>query len=505
MALQKLNTNNQQDELKGLSPKESQELRLLEIKLANMDIILNNKINQILETTQKTDSEIENTFNTFRDKLNERQRLLRQELNDESNKQIHQLQQKQKHLERYINTIKNGLNQQNSLGLNASLDAIKQETQIRNIDNKIQPISLMLNTNKVNEYISSIGAIKVVKPQQVTLPRTQLRYAQFNDITKKIKLGFRLRYENQNKHIDIIEKCLKIHVSCRLDESDDDEKTADNLLVIHEENIPFKDCKCIGKTFELEVNKNFDAGTTVEFRIKPIFISFDDRKYVSSEGNFGRTMTYDIPEPDLTFNVDFENESKEINVACDEYENIRSFRNTFLNAFNKRLTLDEKLVLTTDGKQLSGSLTTYAVNLRPEKHELLVYGYIHELKFNDLNILNDVINIVLLYEDDKYVIKGEIVVQPMKARRQMSIITIFEGQKKRIVLKNRPERNQYEYTIDYLKEICIRKFRSRSLQEPFIIRIDTGKTIETDDDIVTHLMEYNGDVEIVKISNFSSV
>eukprot|EP01084_Bolivina_argentea_P219634 372464_1 len=100
--------------------------------------------------------------------------------------------------------------------------------------------------------------------------------------------------------------------------------------------------------------------------------------------------------------------------------------------------------------------------------------------------------------DEQPIVEGKTPKLPKNYRKLISIITLFNGYKKRVVLRNNPTIKQYQYTMRFLKQKCINKFKDRGLKEPFALKLNNGNTIKYDNDIINNLIGYTGIVKIVK-------
>ncbi len=74
--------------------------------------------------------------------------------------------------------------------------------------------------------------------------------------------------------------------------------------------------------------------------------------------------------------------------------------------------------------------------------------------------------------DEMPIVDGETTKSPKNSRKLISVIALFNGYKKRVVLRNDPSIKQYQYTMRFLKEKCMNKFKERGLTEPFAIRLN---------------------------------
>ena len=81
--------------------------------------------------------------------------------------------------------------------------------------------------------------------------------------------------------------------------------------------------------------------------------------------------------------------------------------------------------------------------------------------------------------------------------KQISQILVFDGQKRRLVLKKKHN----EYTMDIVRAKITKKFKVKGLiaNTPFTITlINSGQIIQMDEDIVKYLPEYKGDAQITQ-------
>eukprot|EP00483_Globobulimina_turgida_P003549 UN03555 len=162
-------------------------------------------------------------------------------------------------------------------------------------------------------------------------------------------------------------KFLQIHINCAQDV--DDEKT-DDLTVIHEETLPFKHCNMHpnGKKYEVHVNKKFNPGITVAFKIKPLFESPNRDKYASCEGKWSREQTYEIPEEEnnAIFHILLNGKAKTLSLEDDDVAltNFDKFVSKFMNVFKVSLQDDQRLELSTSDGVLNekSKLASYATD-----------------------------------------------------------------------------------------------------------------------------------------------
>ena len=91
------------------------------------------------------------------------------------------------------------------------------------------------------------------------------------------------------------------------------------------------------------------------------------------------------------------------------------------------------------------------------------------------------------------------------APRQISVIVVFQDTKKRIVMKNNKKKGIYEYTLAILKEKVFKKFEPKGLKGRFELVTTTSIRIQTDEDIVKHLKDFDGELQIIKGASSSVV
>eukprot|EP00483_Globobulimina_turgida_P002045 UN02047 len=73
------------------------------------------------------------------------------------------------------------------------------------------------------------------------------------------------------------------------------------------------------------------------------------------------------------------------------------------------------------------------------------------------------------------------------------MIVVYNDQKKRVVLKNNPKKDLYEYTMNTLRSKIRKKY---GLTEHINLTTEAGQLIEKDQHIVQYLFEYKGEVLI---------
>ena len=86
-----------------------------------------------------------------------------------------------------------------------------------------------------------------------------------------------------------------------------------------------------------------------------------------------------------------------------------------------------------------------------------------------------------------------------KKKSRITIVVVFRGEKRRIILKSKPKKNVYEYTIDKLRETVRKKFKKRGLSGLFTIKLDNGAEIRTNYDVENLLfIKYDGEIHIAE-------
>eukprot|EP01084_Bolivina_argentea_P283765 486086_1 len=65
--------------------------------------------------------------------------------------------------------------------------------------------------------------------------------------------------------------------------------------------------------------------------------------------------------------------------------------------------------------------------------------------------------------------------------KQIGLIFVFGDVKKRVVLKNKPKKNVYEFTMDILRSKLSKRFASKGLKGNFVLKTDNGKVISRDE------------------------
>eukprot|EP01083_Nonionella_stella_P162151 532068_1 len=200
-----------------MSTEESTSMNILNKKLSEIDAALqvNDKTTgQLLEETRNKEAAIESAFVGFRNKLNEREEMLKIQLTEESNKQLHVLKVKKTNMERNKKTIAEASKEQNELILDPNMDKKKREIKIREIttkainsmgDNALELdgilLELAINTNAVNKYISSIGCVSgqlkapVLTVSDITLSSAKVKLQ--STYTKQL-VRYSIKYRTEN-------------------------------------------------------------------------------------------------------------------------------------------------------------------------------------------------------------------------------------------------------------------------------------------------------------------
>eukprot|EP01084_Bolivina_argentea_P110760 197702_1 len=124
-------------------------------------------------------------------------------------------------------------------------------------------------------------------PKQIAIPWIQITNSTYDRNKEQVKLSFEIIEE-----IDIMEH-LQICVSCVYDDEDDKE---DELNLIHEQISTFRDCTRNGEKWELYVDKRFNPGMTIAFKLKPKFKSPNAQTFADSDGKWSMVQIHDIPE-----------------------------------------------------------------------------------------------------------------------------------------------------------------------------------------------------------------
>eukprot|EP01084_Bolivina_argentea_P107105 191529_1 len=205
-----------------ISNKESENIKRLETKLSELDIVLNDnlsKVSALLEDAQKKDVEIEKVFLVIRNKINEREKQLRNKFNTLSNETVNKLRQQQKKLESYKKLINNSLSEQQAMTLDPNIDSIKRENKIVEITNntlsninqqdmmvQVAPIKFTIDQDEAVKYISAVGAVSD-RPEAPILVISDVNdtsvKVQFQCETKEEIVGYSLRYKiGENKDND---------------------------------------------------------------------------------------------------------------------------------------------------------------------------------------------------------------------------------------------------------------------------------------------------------------
>eukprot|EP01084_Bolivina_argentea_P232853 392342_1 len=169
-----------------ISTKEYICMTQLEVKLKDIENILNQSVqavDNLLNVTQTTGTEIEFAFESFRKKLNEREKFLKTVLKNKSDTQLNILKQQQSNLNAYKTSIENALAEQNALILDPILDSVERETEIIQITNNklggideedmvIKNYTIKFHTDdnsRINDLTISVGEIIVTEPGDVEI------------------------------------------------------------------------------------------------------------------------------------------------------------------------------------------------------------------------------------------------------------------------------------------------------------------------------------------------
>ena len=86
--------------------------------------------------------------------------------------------------------------------------------------------------------------------------------------------------------------------------------------------------------------------------------------------------------------------------------------------------------------------------------------------------------------------------------KQISTIVVLNANgdetKKRVVLKNNPKKNLYEYTMEALKAKVAKKLKGKGLKAQYSLQTADGNRIEEDRDIIDFLIGYEGEIQVVQ-------
>eukprot|EP01084_Bolivina_argentea_P029929 55525_1 len=413
----------------------------------------------------------------------------------------------------------------------------------------------VLHTKPIHSGIKCIfqSAINARNPvssakQEVTVPALQLRNTAFDENKQRVKLGFKVRQDaNDNKDLDVkVLDHLHIHVLCQ-QEMDDDGKV-DELQPIYDDYIALKDCELNknGKKYELYVPHKFNAGV-IEFKIQAKFTSPDEDKYASGEGKWSRAQSAEIPEDEEDdkeiFYLEFNGRTQRLSLDGDDaaLAKFSKFEKKFKKKFSVDLKQNQKLMLRTkDGVELNEKSKLMTLK-RATPNEFVVEGRIVSTQQPDEppkayskgpQAMSPNAVASLASRNAKQSVAAEVfspqaaqVVSPNgKDRRkkpprggagagaqgnkkasgdakkagpkQIASIAVFGDTKKRVVLKNNPKKDVYEYTIPSLKEKILKKFQKTGLKGQFTLSTEDGSVIELDEHIIKYLVDYKGEIKV---------
>merc|ERR1719384_982120 len=186
----------------------------------------------------------------------------------------------------------------------------------------------------------------------------------------------------------------------------------------------------------LFVNHKFDPGLTVAFKMRPIFKSPNNNKWVSAEGEWSREQTYEIPEDKISFNLELNGDSKKLSLDDDDtaLTNFDEFGRKFLNEFEKTLKKNQKLELSVDGKVLNekSKLTIYAKGQYVVRGRIMMSAMEKVVPPQKERKKPKIENVEQVQPgNNKEDVVGDGVLEKFSGPKQISTIVVFDGQKKR--------------------------------------------------------------------------
>jgi len=302
--------------------------------------------------------------------------------------------------------------------------------QFQRIESKLKAFGLLhsmpVGAGKRCLFASTNAATKApaLSPKEVALPTVTFKSTTFDDAKQRVKLTFKIK-DLDAQTVDGLERVsdhLFIHVFAKLDdEEEEDEKAGGVEQPLFEGSVKFTtDCAQNGKKWEMLVDHAFAEGITVAFKMKAKFVSPDTAKFKSTEGEWSREQTYEIPA-----------------AKADEEE-----------------------------KSAIESAVTAAVSIPPMAYAPAQNG--HQPGMNG--------------GDQKEKAKKE--VSQEKKKGQISVLILFQEVKKRVVLKFNSKKDIDDYKMAVLIERVAKKFKNKGLDGHFTLKTEAGQAIATDQDII---------------------
>ena len=225
------------------------------------------------------------------------------------------------------------------------------------------------------------------------------------------------------------------------------------------------------------VDYKFTPGSTVWFKLRPIFESPDAKKYKSDEGGWSTSMSVDI---DVEFTLMLDGKTKTLTIKDDDHiiMQFNKFKERFLNEFNRSLQPDQVLILvaksnnSSDGDQVLNDKCNLA-------------------KYSNSNS-KSIWRIEGTIPRPKVIEQPQPVVAEKKLKTQISVIVVYNGNKKRVNLKKKND----DYNIKSLLEKIQSKHAKNGLSGGFEVETDDGKALKTDDDIINILHDHTGALKV---------
>eukprot|EP00484_Ammonia_sp_Unknown_P027283 CAMPEP_0197025150 /NCGR_PEP_ID=MMETSP1384-20130603/5561_1 /TAXON_ID=29189 /ORGANISM="Ammonia sp." /LENGTH=561 /DNA_ID=CAMNT_0042453643 /DNA_START=51 /DNA_END=1736 /DNA_ORIENTATION=+ len=320
--------------------------------------------------------------------------------------------------------------------------------------------------------VASITPQKLELDKYVTL---NLRSSVFDDETQRVKVSFKVITKGEEPPVDIKEN-LSIHIFVTEEAHDAKEN---DVVAIHEETVRLQDCTESRNRYEMFINKEFQPGLAIVYKIRPVFVTPDDSRYENSEGKWSREANVEIPadETDLEFKFSLNGQEKTLTIPEDDssLKNFESFQKKMLRAFGRKLQNGEQLLLLADDKPLNTD-STLSKYVQPNY------------------VITAMITQPAKAASPKAVSPKAASPKPSNAeggaeggggddekkgpKKKISMLAHFGGKKKRVLLKKK----ENEFTMEALRAQTIAKFQG-ALKGDFQMKGHNGQILTSWEDV----------------------
>jgi len=330
-----------------------------------------------------------------------------------------------------------------------------------------------------------------VGPKRVTLPKVELKTSALDQVSKRLKLSFRLDPKKEEVDEHILDH-LSVRVMC-CEDTEEDEK-ADDSQPIYEQLVKFRSCKFLEakSRYEITVDHAFKAGLTISSKLRAEFTSPDRTKYSDAKGPWCQDQNFDFPAEDLEFNLSLNGRSMTMKLYPDHkaLDDFNLFAAEFMKAFNQSVEPGAKLMLisATDGPLNEGS------DLRKlGSGNVVITGLVQSEQPEPARNSHPEKPVVPSSPEQSLSPRAS---KGKAKKSQISTVAVFGSEKKRVILKRNPKKKLDEYNMKDLREKVCKKFKQKGLSGDFTLILASGQgtVIETDQDIENHLTGYDGEI-----------